>query len=413
MVDAIAVLLAAAGAAIASWLPPARSLAGSVLSGPPQSIDPRAAPPRQAVPGPAESPCGSALRRGTVCETPGEEASRWLALRQLAGAALMQDVHTGALVALTAAPAPASSVAGAATAPGGAVVAGSVDVATPLLPLSLAKVFLAASYWDRAAALPPGAGRDLHEMLVDGSDSIGRRLAIDLRRAAGSAAVVADLRRFGFQSCSGAGASAPLPDDRFWRELAPRFVQRLRPATACVSIGPGDPDTRWASALSIGEDGLTVTLLHVSRFLQAVGNGGLLVRPLARWDGGDGRDREDRDMAPRPPPRPEGARIVAVSTAARLQAALSDAVLRGSASGIRGLPGHGWTMGGKTGTGPAEALPHDGCFAGLVFDERGMARYTIASYVRRGGRGGGAAAQLAAELAARALGLPGASAARP
>jgi len=34
-----------------------------------------------------------------------------------------------------------------------------------------------------------------------------------------------------------------------------------------------------------------------------------------------------------------------------------------------------------------------------------VARYTVASYVRRGGLGGGAAAQLAAELAARTLGL--------
>jgi Penicillin binding protein transpeptidase domain len=359
-----------------------------------------AAPPRQAAVGGPESPCRLALRRGTVCETAGEEASRWLALRHLAGAALMQDVQTGALVSFTSAPASAS--AAAARTGGSALVAGGVDVTTPLLPLSLAKVFLAASCWDRAAALPPGVDRDLHEMLVDGSDSTGRRLAIGLRRAVGSAAVLADLERFGLRSCGRAGASAPLPDDHFWRELAPRFVQRLRPATACVSIGPDDSDRRWASVLSIGEDGLTVTLLHVSRFLQAVGNGGLLVQPRALWDGGD------RIAAPPPTAaHPEGTRIVAVSTAARLQAALSDAVLRGTAIGIRGLPGHGWTMGGKTGTGPGEAHPYDGCFAGLVFDGRRVARYAIASYVRRGGRGGGAAAQLAAELVARTLGLEG------
>jgi hypothetical protein len=359
-----------------------------------------AAPPRQAALGGAESPCRLALRGGTVCETAGEEASRWLALRHLAGAALMQDVQTGALVSFTSAPSPAPAVAGAATTRGGATVAGGVDVTRPLLPLSLAKVFLAASCWDRAATLPPGADRDLHEMLVDGADSIGRRLAIDLRRAVGSAAVLADLQRFGLRSCGNTGASAPLPGDRFWRELAPQFVQRLRPATACVSIGPNDPDTRWASALSIGEDGFTVTLLHVSRFLQAVGNGGLLMQPVALWAGGD-------RIATPAPPGPEGTRIVAVSTAASLQAALSDAVLRGTAIGIRGLPGHGWTMGGKTGTGPGEARPYDGCFAGLVFDRRRVARYTIASYVSRGGRGGGAAAQLAAELVARTLGLQG------
>jgi len=352
-----------------------------------------------------------------VCETAGEEASRWLASRRLAGAALMQDVQTGALVSFTAAPVPASSVAGTATTRGGAVVAGGVDVTTPLLPLSLAKIFLAASCWEQVARLPPGTDRDLHAMIVDGSDSIGRRLAVDLRHSVGSAAVLADLRRFGLGACGGAGAPAARPDDGFWGELAPRFAQRLRPAGACVSIGPDDPDTRWASSLSIGEDGLVVTLLHVSRFLQAVGNGGLLVRPLALTDGGDRGargDGSDRIIAPPPaPPRPGGTRIVTAATAARLQAALSDAVLRGTASGIRGLPGHGWTMGGKTGTGPGEARPYDGCFAGLVFDGRRAPRYTIASYVRRGGRGGGAAAQLAAELVGRTLGLQGAPAGNP
>jgi hypothetical protein len=359
------------------------------------------APSGQPAAGAAASPCRLALRRGTVCEAAGEEASHWLALRHLAGAALMQDVESGALVAFTSAPAqaPAPGVAGVAIATSreGASLAGGVEVTTTLRPLSLAKVFLAASCWDHAAALPAGAGRDLHEMLVGGSDSTGRRLTIDLRHAIGPAAVLADLQRFGLRPCG--GAAAPPPDDRFWRELAPRFAQRLRPATACVSLEPGDPDTRWASALSIGEDGFTVTLLHVSRFLQAVGNGGLLVQPVALWDG------DGRGTAPTPPaPGPRSTRIVAVSTAQRLQAALADAFLRGSAVGIRGLPGHGWTMGGKTGSGPGDAHPLDGCFAGLVFDERRVPRYTIVSYVRRGGRGGGAAARLAAEMATRTLG---------
>ena len=406
-----------------AWLDPLNAwLAANGGEPPRQAAAGSAAPPRQEAAGGAEAPCRLALRRGEICDAAGEDASRWLALRHLAGAALMQDVRTGALVAFTAErelqeappapPAPRESppsiAIGAAVAPGagavsaraGAPAAGGVAVNEPLLPLSLTKLFLAASWWDRAAQLPPGAGRDVHEMLVDGSDSIGRRLAVDLRRAVGSAAVLADLRRFGLPPCGNAGGASPAPDDRFWGELAPRFVRQLRPAAGCVSIGPGDPDARWASALSIGEDGFAVTLLQVSRFLQAVGNGGMLVQPVARWGGGD-RIAEDSPA----PPQPQGARIVTASTAASLQDAMADAVLRGTAVGIRGLPGHGWTLGGKTGSGPGEARPYDGCFAGLVFDEHRVARFTVASYVRRGGLGGGAAAQLAAELAARTLGL--------
>jgi len=41
----------------------------------------------------------------------------------------------------------------------------------------------------------------------------------------------------------------------------------------------------------------------------------------------------------------------------------------------------------------------DGRFAGLVFDRQGKARYTVATFVRRGGRGGRNAAEISAQLA--------------
>ena len=56
-----------------------------------------------------------------------------------------------------------------------------------------------------------------------------------------------------------------------------------------------------------------------------------------------------------------------------------------------------WRLGGKTGTGPFGAEPHDGWFAGLIFD-RGVPRYTVAVYVERRGPGGGVAAGIAAEI---------------
>jgi cell division protein FtsI/penicillin-binding protein 2 len=43
--------------------------------------------------------------------------------------------------------------------------------------------------------------------------------------------------------------------------------------------------------------------------------------------------------------------------------------------------------------------PYDGWFAGLVFDPEGKARFTVATYVRRGGKGGENAAIISAQLA--------------
>jgi len=41
----------------------------------------------------------------------------------------------------------------------------------------------------------------------------------------------------------------------------------------------------------------------------------------------------------------------------------------------------------------------DGWFAGLVFDPQGKARFTVATFVRHGGRGGENAATISAQLA--------------
>lgn len=78
-------------------------------------------------------------------------------------------------------------------------------------------------------------------------------------------------------------------------------------------------------------------------------------------------------------------------------------VQRGSAQAIaRTLDGTGWQIGGKTGTGPGPGtigLQSDGWFAGLVFDPEGAARFTVATFVRLGGRGGENAAMISAQLA--------------
>jgi cell division protein FtsI/penicillin-binding protein 2 len=96
-------------------------------------------------------------------------------------------------------------------------------------------------------------------------------------------------------------------------------------------------------------------------------------------------------------------RIMQESTAIRLHAALRDVVQRGSAQAIaHTLDGTGWQVGGKTGTGPGlgpVGPQFDGWFAGLVFDPKGKARFTVATYVRHGGLGGENAAMISAQLA--------------
>ena len=155
----------------------------------------------------------------------------------------------------------------------------------------------------------------------------------------------------------------------------------------------------WADVLSIGESKLTVTALHVSRFLQAVGNDGVILVPAAR---------EEQSTLPAmksPPSQREltkSTRVMRKSTALRLQSAMRDTVKRGTAKSIANVfENTGWQIGGKTGTGPAlmpKRSEPDGWFAGLIFDAEGKARFTVATFVRSAGAGGGNAAKISAAL---------------
>ncbi|HEV3455513.1 MAG TPA: penicillin-binding transpeptidase domain-containing protein, partial [Thermoanaerobaculia bacterium] len=133
---------------------------------------------------------------------------------------------------------------------------------------------------------------------------------------------------------------------------------------------------------------------------QAVGNGGEMIAPLART-----REPAAPGTAAAGSGTSRGQRIMRAETARRLQLAMLDAVQRGSAAGIRERLGGQWKIGGKTGTGPGGAHPYDGCFVGLVFDPRGEPRYTVATYIKAGGRGGGVAAEVSADLARFLVGL--------
>jgi hypothetical protein len=249
--------------------------------------------------------------------------------RHLTGAMAMQDVKTGVTL-----------------------VAISVGAGPAVGPLSTTKLLLAASYWEERNALSVQRVADPRALVALGSDSAGRQLALQLRHAVGSVALLRELDRFGFPPC-GTGRTEN-----------------------CTSLSPNDTDVQWADAMSIGETGFRVTPLGLSRFLRAIA-----------LDGMSGA--------------PRSGRIVHFKTAMQLQSAMIDTVRLGTASGIRDRLGALGGIGGKTGSGPGGARPLDGIFAGLVFDHKGTPRYTVVTYVRRGGVGGGAAADISAAMATR------------
>jgi cell division protein FtsI/penicillin-binding protein 2 len=312
---------------------------------------------------------------------------RLIAARHLAGAIVIEDVRTGAVVAFASVPAvedsPAKNL--------------SVDVTSPILPLSISKVLLAASWWaheHQINASHRSAPTDVHEMLVAGSDSAGGLLANALREAVGAEVVLDDLNRFGFPPCP--NDDAQKIDTSFWQTLVPQWQTRLAPAAACTDLSVRTNEAEWSRALSVGESSFSVTLLHLSRFMQAIGNRGIMLQPTAL----------DARTAVVPASQPAaGKKIMDASTVSKLESAMIDNVDRGTAKSIRGRLGPKWMMGGKTGTGPANANPFDGCFAGLVFDDHRAARYTVVAYIKRGGSGGGAAAEISADLFKYVLGL--------
>jgi cell division protein FtsI/penicillin-binding protein 2 len=343
------------------------------------------------------SPCAKALAQRATCVAANKRALEIVNARQLKAVMVVQDVRTGALVAFVASQ------------------PSELDVTTPVGPLSLSKLLISASWWDNRqpdssfdstrgtakAQNPAYRSRvSVHEMLVGGSDSAGRQMALALRKSVGTKAVLKDFKRYGF------GQRTDLPQDNgFWAELDPAWKTRLIPAPAYVSLKEETKDAEWVETLSIGESNMRITALHISRFLQAVGNNGVMLTPAAR----------EEQFTPSFTKSPVTGRqlknpicIMQGSTALRLQSAMRDTVHRGTAKSIaQALANTGWQIGGKTGSGTA-LLPKgaqiDGWFAGLIFDSQGKARFTVATFVRSGGYGGENAAKTSAELARYIIG---------
>jgi cell division protein FtsI/penicillin-binding protein 2 len=323
-------------------------------------------------------PCATALSKSVVCETANNYALERMKAGNLEAIIVMQDVRTGALVAF------------AASNPE------KLDVTTALLPLSPVKLMAAASWLDHQDGHDTKLSESekvLTDSIVSGNDNAGRQIASALREAVGTETVLQDLARYGF---SAQGNQIVKTDTNFWAELAPRWRQRLVPATSYHSLGKETTTSDWEDTLSIGERGIVATALHLSRFLQAVGNRGVMVAPIAK----------DEDSISRPGSTiPATTRVMSEAAALKLQELMRGTVERGTAkSALPILAGSGWSMGGKTGTGPeagtTSAGPKsDGCFAGLIFDPQGKARFTVVTFVKHGGFGGGNAARISAELA--------------
>jgi beta-lactamase class A len=327
-------------------------------------------------------PWARALERHAVSDAASARALELMRAGNLEAAMVIQDVQSGSLVAF------------AASHPS------KLDVTTSLSPLSPIKLLTAASWLAHERAKQENQSSNdqlLTDSIANGNDDAGRRIASTLRNAIGAKAVLDDLAKYGFPQCNTSGVGE---DNLFWKELSPALAERLQPKVACHSLSSATVTKDWEDTLSLGEKGVVVTALHLSRFLQAIGNGGVMLGPLARTE-----DHATTLSTTNP------ARIMNEETAVKLQQVMRRAVEHGTAKAAAPiLAPTGWTLGGKTGTGPqpgstAAGPASDGCFAGLIFDPQLRARFTVVTYVNHGGFGGGNATRLSAEIGRWLAGL--------
>jgi cell division protein FtsI/penicillin-binding protein 2 len=304
---------------------------------------------------------------------------------------VVQDVATGALVGYAATGGPAQAPYG-------------IKRYAP--PGSVFKLALSAVWWDNdlgdrqmacPAQVPTGNGKFLRnfesheypslevprEMLKVSCNTAAVMMAYEARRILGADRFREAYRKFGFAPY----ADAPPADTGggFWRTSSAAWARRMSPAPARIRIRERYDAQEWAQ-LAIGQGPVDVTPVAVSRFLQAVGNAGVMMPPAL-----------ERAQVATPA---EGTRVMKATTAARLQRAMRDVVEEGTAVSTRPkLERVRWDLGGKTGTADVRRnAVADGWFGGLIFDPNGKARYTVVVYLTRGGQGGRLPAGIAADL---------------
>jgi cell division protein FtsI/penicillin-binding protein 2 len=339
-------------------------------------------------------PAGTDLQL-TLCSDLTGQAHRLLRATNRQGAVVVQDVATGALVAYAAS---------------GTAEEAPLGIKRYAPPGSVFKLALAAVWWENGlpddtpipcpasiqpaprAVISNAGGFDLGTvigpagMLIPSCNTSAVWMAQRMRERLGERAFIEAYRRYGFEPYA---EQAPRDTSAaFWTSSSRAWARRMAPAPSRIRLHENTGAAEWAQ-LSIGQGPVDVTVIAVSRFLQAIGNGGqMLPVTLEREHAAEPRGAE---------------RVMTPETARRLQLAMLGVVDRGTARGVAPrMAGTRWDLGGKTGTAQLAGAPDDGWFAGLVHDPEGRPRYTVVAYLRGGGPGGRAPAAIAAELA-RAL----------
>ncbi|MDP9349253.1 MAG: penicillin-binding transpeptidase domain-containing protein, partial [Gemmatimonadota bacterium] len=207
-------------------------------------------------------------------------------------------------------------------------------------------------------------------------------MALQMRQRLGSDAFVDAYRKYGFEPYSGKPPQDTVRD--FWNTGSERWRKRMSPPLNRIRISEKTGRQEWAQ-LAIGQGPLDATPIGISRFIQAIGNNGVMLPVTLEWE--------------RLEELPEGKRIMQAETARKLQVAMLSVVDSGTArSALPRLAGLNWDMGGKTGTAQIAGRQDDGWFSALIFDPSGRPRYTVVVYLQGGGPGGRMPAAVAAEM---------------
>jgi hypothetical protein len=336
-------------------------------------------------------PAGTDLQL-TLCRNVTAEAHRQLRQSGRQGAVVVQDVATGAVVAYAA--------TGTADQP-------PLGVKQYSPAGSVFKLALAAVWWEHGlpdqitipcparidvtprASIGNFGGADLGSvngptgMLVPSCNTAAVWMALEARRRIGTEPFIEMYRRFGFLPYADRAPTDSIGD--FWRTRSDAWTRRMTPSPSRLRMTEDTGPAEWAQ-LSIGQGPLDVTVLGVSRFVQSIANGGVLLPPTI-----------ERELASDPP---RGERVMSAETAGKLQQAMRLVVEQGTGRAAQGiLQGTRWRMGGKTGTAQVPGQPDNGWFAGILFSPEGEPRYTVVAFLVGGGPGGGQPTAIAASVA--------------
>jgi cell division protein FtsI/penicillin-binding protein 2 len=326
----------------------------------------------------------------TLCGDATRQAYGLLKQTGFPGVVVMQDVKNGAVVAYT-------STGTAEQAP--------LGIKRYTLPGSVFKLALSALWWDsgmgdrwmacpeyiqvgnrkirnfESKAYPPM--EIPRRMLVVSCNTQAIAMAFQMREQLGEQAFADAYRRYGFIPYSGDGEQEKAAP--FWNTSSERWAKRMTPPQNRVLFRTKFNPFDWAQ-MAIGQGPVDVTPIAVSRFIQAIGNRGVMLEPTFE------QDRLDD--------APEGREVMKPATAQKLQRAMLQVVDTGTAVSVKPvLKNLTWDMGGKTGTVDIRRGQRpDGWFAGLIHGPDGQPRYTIVVYLQQAGQGGRAPAGVAAAM---------------